>query len=173
MSGRSGVERPLRIGVVGSGVASEKEIELALALGRTLARLGAVVICGGRTGVMEAAAKGCAEEGGLAVGVLPGRRAEEANPWIALPLPTGLGEARNALVVSGSEAIVAVGGSWGTLSEIALARKGGVPVCTLGEPPAEGLELPAMASPAEAAEWALGRARGARTGGGAPGTRGP
>lgn len=153
-----GAEPPVRVAVVGAGVASEEEVELAHALGRVLGRRGAVLICGGRTGVMEAAARGCADEGGLTVGILPGTRAEEANPWIRLPLATGLGEARNALVVRAGEAVVAVGGSWGTLSEIALARKMGIPVCLLGRPPARGLDLPAASSPQEAAEWALERA---------------
>lgn len=164
MSGRDGAERPLRVGVIGSGVASTEEAELARALGRALGRLGAVLVCGGRTGVMESAARGCAEEGGLTVGFLPGARAEEANSWIRLPLATGLGEARNVLVVRAAEALVAVGGSWGTLSEIALARKMGVPVCTLGIPPAEGLGLPAAASAEEAARWAERRAREGRSG---------
>lgn len=164
MSGRSGVERPYRVAVVGAGVASPEEAELAFSLGRALGRRGIVLICGGRTGVMEAAARGCSDEGGLTVGVLPGSHPEEANPWIRLPLATGLGEARNALVVRAAEAVVAVGGSWGTLSEIALARKMGLSVCTLGEPPARGLELPAMASPEEAARWAEAQAEAWRRG---------
>ena len=77
---------------------------------------------------------------------------------MALPLPTGLGEARNALVVRAAEAVVAVGGEWGTLSEIALAKKMGLTVGTLGTPPAEGLELPPLGSPQQAARWAVGKA---------------
>lgn len=155
-------ERPLRVAVVGAGDASPREEEMAMALGAALARAGAVVVCGGLGGVMEAAARGCAQEGGWTVGLLPGGDARRANDWIRLPLPTGMGEARNVLVVRAAEAVVAVGGAWGTLSEIALARKMGVPVATLGEPPATGLELPASDSPEAAAEWAVVTARSRR-----------
>jgi uncharacterized protein (TIGR00725 family) len=141
--------------VVGAGSASREEEDLAQGVGRALAERGAVLICGGLGGVMEAAAKGAAEAGGRSVGLLPGTDAGAANRWIDLPLPTGLGEARNALVVRAAEAVIAVGGSWGTLSEIALARKIGRAVVTLGTPPAEGLDLPAARSPEEAAAWAV------------------
>jgi len=160
------VERPLRIAVVGAGEASEAEYAAARALGAALAAAGAVVVCGGRGGVMEGAARGAAEAGGLTVGILPGADAREANAWISVALPTGMGEARNALVVRAAEAVVAVGGEWGTLSEIALARKMGVPVATLGAAPVPGLDLPELADPRAAAAWALGRAsegRKART----------
>ena len=114
---------------------------------------------------MEAAARGAREAGGLTIGILPGTEAGSANPYITLPLPTGMGEARNALVVRAAEAVVAVGGEWGTLSEIALARKMGIEVITLGSPPAEGLGLPSAASAEEAAAWALERARRGRKSG--------
>lgn len=156
------VRRPLRIGVVGSGRASPDEIRTARALGEALGSAGAVVVCGGRGGVMEAAARGCAEQDGWTVGILPGRTADEANPWIRLPLPSGLGEARNALVVRAAEAVVAVGGGWGTLSEIALARKIGRSVALLGEPPADGLSLQTFGEPGAAAGWALERAEASR-----------
>lgn len=165
-AGARGVDRPLRVAVIGAGAASARETELATALGAALARGGAVVVCGGLGGVMEAAARACAQEGGWTVGLLPGREAAGANEWIRLPLPTGMGEARNVLVVRAGEAVVAVGGGWGTLAEIALARKMAIPVATLGEPPAAGLELPAPASPEEAAEWALVAARSSRMGSG-------
>ncbi len=150
--------RPYRVAVIGAGEASAEEYDAALALGAALAERGAVVVCGGRTGVMEAVARGASEAGGLTVGILPERDAAEANPWIVLPLPTGMGEARNALVVRAAEAVVAVGGGWGTLSEIALARKMGLPVATLGAPPASGLDLPRLDTPFAAAAWALERA---------------
>ena len=114
---------------------------------------------------LEAAARGAAEAGGLTVGILRGSRGEDANLWIQVPLPTGLGDARNALVVAGAEVAVAVGGSWGTLSEIALAKKMGLDVGTLGSPPADGLELPALEDPRAAAEWALERAAAFRDAG--------
>lgn len=160
MEGRA--EAPLRVSVIGAGDASSREEALAEALGAALGKAGAVVVCGGLGGVMAAAAKGCAGAGGLTVGILPGRDGSAANPWITLPLPTGMGEGRNVLVVRAGEAVVAVGGSWGTLSEIALARKIGTAVAVLGEPPAEGLDLPAPVTPEEAAEWAVLEARRAR-----------
>jgi uncharacterized protein (TIGR00725 family) len=92
------------------------------------------------------------------VGFLPGRDDSKANPWIVLPLATGMGEARNALVVRSAQAVIAVGGSWGTLSEIALAKKMGIPVAILGPPPAGGLDLHQPSDPDEAADWALARA---------------
>lgn len=153
------VEPPLRIAVVGSGTAGRKDLDVGRALGAALGRAGTVVVCGGRGGVMEAAARGCAGVGGWTVGVLPGRAAGQANPWIRLPLPTGLGEARNALVVRAAESVVAVGGGWGTLSEIALARKIGRSVGLLGEPPVRGLELPRFEGADAAADWAVERAR--------------
>ena len=114
---------------------------------------------------MEAVARGAAGAGGLTLGILPGTRAQDANPWVGIPLPTGLGAARNAVVVAGAEAVVAVGGSWGTLSEIALAKTMGLDVGTLGVPPASGLELPALADAAGAARWALERAAAFRESG--------
>ena len=150
--------RPPRVAVIGAASASPSEYADAQALGHALAKAGAIVVCGGYGGVMEAAARGAAEAGGLTVGILRGSRAEDANPWIQIPLATGLGDARNALVVAGAEVAVAVGGSWGTLSEISLAKKMGLDVGTLGVPPADGLGLPAFEGPAAAAQWALERA---------------
>ena len=168
-AGRDGSEtsvtRPLRVAVIGAARASESEYSHAQALGRALAKAGAVVVCGGCGGVMEAAARGAAEAGGLTVGILRGSRAEDANPWVQIPLPTGLGDARNALVVAGAEVAVAVGGSWGTLSEIALAKKMGLDVGTLGSPPPDGLGLPALGDPGAAARWALERAAAFREAG--------
>ncbi len=156
------VQRPLRVAVIGAGHASEADARLADAVGRALGRAGAIVLCGGYGGVMEAAARGAAEEGALTVGILKGTDPEEANPWIRIPLPTGLGETRNALVVRSAEAVLAIGGSWGTLSEIALAKKMGLDVGFLGTPPAEGLGLPGFAGAEEAASWALERAAESR-----------
>ena len=155
------MNREFRISVIGAGNASPSEIELAEAVGSALGREGAVVITGGLGGVMEAASRGCVEAGGVSVGLLPGSDPAAANRWVTLPLPTGLGEARNALVVRSGEAVVAVGGGWGTLSEIALAKKMGREVALLGEPPWE-LSLPRMTTGEEAAQWALERARESR-----------
>lgn len=153
---------PLRVSVIGAGTASEEEARQAEEVGRRLAAAGAVVVCGGLGGVMEAAARGAREAGGHTVGLLPGDDPSAANPWIEVPLPTGMGETRNALVVRAGEAVVAVGGSWGTLSEIALARTMGRTVVTLGRPPADGLGLTAARDPAEAVRMALKVARAGR-----------
>jgi uncharacterized protein (TIGR00725 family) len=161
------VDPPFRISVIGAGAASPEECRLAEAVGRALAKAGAIVITGGLGGVMAAASKGCVEAGGTSVGLLPGREAEEANGWVTLPLATGMGESRNSLVVRTGEAVVAIGGSWGTLSEIALARKMGHSVVLLADPPVE-LPLPRAERPEEAAAWALQQAEKRRKGGSAP-----
>jgi uncharacterized protein (TIGR00725 family) len=127
---------------------------MARELGRILGEAGAVVITGGLGGVMEAASRGCAEAGGTTVGILPGADAALANRWVAIPMATGMGETRNALVVRAGQVALAVGGEWGTLSEIALAKKMGRAVGLLGTPPCK-LDLPSFASAREAAEWAL------------------
>jgi uncharacterized protein (TIGR00725 family) len=106
-------------------------IALAERVGAALALRGSTVICGGLGGVMEAACRGAKSEGGLTVGLLPGREAAAANPWVDIVIATGLGEARNALVVSSASAVIAVGGEYGTLSEIALALRWGTPVIGL------------------------------------------
>jgi uncharacterized protein (TIGR00725 family) len=119
------------VAVVGASEATGEQAELARAVGAGLARSGAVVITGGRGGVMAAASRGAAESGGIAVGLLPGAERQEANEWVTVALPTGLGELRNGLVVRAADAVIAVGGAYGTLSEIALALRAGVPVIGL------------------------------------------
>jgi uncharacterized protein (TIGR00725 family) len=109
-------------------------------VGRLLARRGAVVVCGGLGGVMEAACRGASREGGTAVGILPGLDRGAANPFVSVAVATGLGEARNALVVRAADALIAVGGAYGTLSEIALALKAGKPVIGLGTWEIDGVE---------------------------------
>jgi uncharacterized protein (TIGR00725 family) len=157
---RRGTPSP-RISVIGAGAPSPEEARLAFELGRALGKAGAVVITGGLGGVMEAASRGCAEAGGTTVGILPGPDAAQANRWCSIPLATGMGEARNALVVRAGQAAVAVGGGWGTLSEIALARKMGREVALLGTPPCD-LDLPTFSSAQEAARWALQGVSGIR-----------
>jgi uncharacterized protein (TIGR00725 family) len=132
LSGQAPAPPTLYVSVVGPGRATAVQTEAAGALGRGLARLGAAVVTGGLGGVMAAASRGAAEAGGLVVALLPGAAREEANPWATVVVPTGLGEGRNALVVRTSDVVVAVGGSWGTLSEVALAARAGVPVLVLG-----------------------------------------
>jgi uncharacterized protein (TIGR00725 family) len=113
------------ISVIGGAQCSSQEAALAEEVGRLLARRGYGVVCGGRGGVMAAVCKGCNQMGGVTVGLLPGADDNEANPWVQIILPTGLGEARNALVVGAGAGVIAIGGGYGTLSEIALALKAG------------------------------------------------
>lgn len=120
------------VAVVGPSAASDEQAAAAEELGAALARRGHVVVCGGGGGVMAAASHGAAEAGGLVVGLLPGNDRRAANPHLTVAIPTGLGEMRNALVVRAADAVVAVGGSWGTLSEVALAVRTGVPVVAIG-----------------------------------------
>lgn len=98
-----------------------------------LAEEGCILLTGGLDGVMAEAARGATEAGGLVLGLLPGTDATAGNRWLTIALPTGLGELRNLMVVAAAEAVVAVGGSWGTLSEVALACRLGIPVVVLGE----------------------------------------
>jgi uncharacterized protein (TIGR00725 family) len=124
--------RPLRITVVGASSCDETTALSAERVGEEIARRGGVLICGGLGGVMEAAARGARRAGGLTVGILPGDRGEDANPSIDVPVATGLGEARNVVNVRAAEAVVAVAGRYGTLSEIALALGMGIPVVAFG-----------------------------------------
>ena len=126
------------VGVVGpSGEVEASLAQAAEEVGHLVASAGAVVVTGGGTGVMEAASRGAVRAGGVAFGILPGADRRDANPHLTVSLPTGLGEMRNALLVRSVDALVAIGGSWGTLSEIALACRTGVPVYALG-----GWQLP-------------------------------
>lgn len=116
------------VGVVGPSAADADVLAEAEALGRGVAQRGHVVVCGGLGGVMEAAARGAASVGGVVLGLLPGVDRSDVNPHVTVSVPTGLGELRNALLVRSSDVVVSVGGSWGTLSEVALAVRTGVPV---------------------------------------------
>lgn len=118
---------PFQIAVVGAASCSADEVCAAEEVGRCIAQAGAVLVCGGRGGVMEAACRGAVETGGVAVGILPGD-ISGANRFCTVVIPTGLGIARNAVVVSAGRAVIAVGGAYGTLSEIAMALKLGRPV---------------------------------------------
>lgn len=117
-----------RVAVIGAGQCSVAEAQTAEEVGRLLAEAGAVVLTGGRGGVMEAASRGARQAGGLTVGILPGDDAGQGNRWVSLPIVTGLGEARNAVLIRTAEVVIAVGGEYGTLSEIAFALKFGRPV---------------------------------------------
>jgi uncharacterized protein (TIGR00725 family) len=116
------------VAVIGDGVCDAATAAMAEEVGRRLAEAGATIICGGLGGVMEAACRGAKAAGGQTVGILPGDRADDANPFVDIAIVTGMGEARNLLVVKSAKAVVAVGGRYGTLSEIAFALKLGKPV---------------------------------------------
>jgi uncharacterized protein (TIGR00725 family) len=129
-------------------------------IGRLVARAGAVLVCGGGGGVMAAATRGASAEGGLAVGILPGADRLAPNEHLTVSIPTGMGEMRNALIVRSADALIAVGGEFGTLSEIAFALKTGVPVVGLGtwELGKQGRPVdafPVMATPEEAVREAV------------------
>jgi len=148
------------LAVVGSASCDERVAALAEAVGREIGRRGAVLVCGGRGGVMEAACRGARSRGGTTVGVLPGVHRGEANPYVDIPIVTGLGEARNAVVVRTAGAVIAVSGDYGTLSEIGLALKMGKPVVGLetwelhqGGKPAGAVRV--ARTPEEAVELAL------------------
>jgi hypothetical protein len=151
------------IGVMGAAQCDEKTYRDALEIGQLIARNGAVLLCGGRTGVMEAAAKGAKSEGGLTIGIMPGSSERESppNPFIDVAIFTGMSDARNAVNVRSSDAVIAVGGGFGTLSEIALALKIGKPVVLLHswtfniEPPVSMTGVHVVQTPAEAVELAL------------------
>jgi uncharacterized protein (TIGR00725 family) len=125
------MERPKHIGVIGAGDCSDKIYHMARRLGGEIGKKGWILVCGGLGGVMEAAARGCTESGGMTVGILPNLDKTSANLYIKIPLATGLGEGRNLLVVRASDVLVSVSGGYGTLSEIALALKVNKPVIGL------------------------------------------
>jgi uncharacterized protein (TIGR00725 family) len=144
------VSRTPYVGVVGPGEASEAELVAAEEVGAGLASLGAVVVTGGLGGVMEAACRGARSRRGRTLGILPGEDREAANGWVEIAVATGLGELRNGLIVRACDALVAVGGGHGTLSEVALALKLGRPVVGLGTWAVHGVDE--VTTPAEAVE---------------------
>jgi uncharacterized protein (TIGR00725 family) len=152
---------PPCIAVVGPGEATDGEIAVAEEIGRGIAEAGGYVICGGMQGVMAAACRGASAAGGLTIGILPGSDRASANEWVQVAIPTGLGELRNGLVVRAADALVAVGGAYGTLSEIALALKTGVPVVGIDTWGIQGIQEVASAPQAvtRALELARPRAR--------------
>jgi uncharacterized protein (TIGR00725 family) len=141
------------VAVVGGGEATAEEFAAAERVGGLLAGRAAIVLTGGLGGVMEAASRGAHRAGGITVGILPGPERATANQWLTVALPTGLGELRNGLIVRAADALVAIGGSYGTLSEVALALRAGVPVVGLRTWEIEGIEP--VASAEDAVERAL------------------
>ncbi len=144
------------VGVIGAGEC-EAELEAAAReVGRLIAQRGVALVCGGLAGVMEAAARGAKEAGGVTLGLLPKDDRGDANPYIDLAVPTGMGEGRNFLIIRAAEALIAIGGGYGTLSEIALALKTGKRVVGL-KTTWQGIPgVIEAASPEEAVEKALG-----------------
>lgn len=138
----------MRVSVVGGGEATERDRERAERVGELLAERGHTLVCGGRGGVMEAACRGAKRGGGHTIGILPGERVEEANEYVDTPILTGIGHARNALVVLNADAVVAVDGGGGTLSELGFAAVYDRPVAGLGTfdaPHVEAVETPERA----------------------------
>lgn len=141
------------VAVVGASNATEVDLADAESVGRALAQRGAIVVCGGRGGVMAAASRGAATAGGTVIGILPGLDRADANEWVTVAIPTGLGELRNGLIVRAAEVIIAVGGAYGTLSEVALGLQAGLSVFGLHTWQIDGIEP--VGSPAEAVDRAL------------------
>jgi uncharacterized protein (TIGR00725 family) len=156
----------LLVAVIGAAACTPQEANAAEKVGTALAEGGATVLCGGRGGVMEAACRGARRAGGLTVGILPNDDPSLANPYVDVAIATGLGEARNVIIARTARAVVAIGGRYGTLSEIAFAVKLGVPVIGVKTwglvPPGEGPSPPILYidDPVEAARRALVVAKG-------------
>jgi hypothetical protein len=147
------IRKRTRIAVIGGSRPGRQAADAAFEIGRLIARAGAVVVCGGLGGVMEAACRGAREEGGLTIGILPGGSPADANPWVDVPIATGLGYTRNAIVVLNADAVIAVDGEYGTLSEIAYGKIHGKTVVGLGTWEVKGVET--AATPEEAVRTAL------------------
>jgi hypothetical protein len=132
-------EKPTIIAVIGGRQENDENLRLAECVGRGIAKKGAILLCGGLSGVMESAAKGAKDCHGRTVGILPGKSKNDANPYIEIPLATGLGLSRNAIIASAADGVVAIGGGYGTLSEIAFALQFYKPVVGLATWDIEGV----------------------------------
>ena len=141
------------VAVCGASEATPTQLDAAREVGRLLAESGAIVINGGLGGVSGAASEGAARAGGMVVGLLPGTDRDSANPHLTISLPTGMGQARNVLIVTAAESVIAIGEGWGTLSEIAIARRLGRSVTGLDSWSVKGLD--AAKTPEEAVQRAL------------------
>ncbi len=152
----------VRIGVIGGARPEARFEKLAREVGRRIAEAGAVLICGGLAGVMKAASQGAKEAGGLTIGILPGAQTSDANPYIDIPIATGLGYTRNSIVAMNADVLIAVDGEYGTLSEIAYGRIFGKPVIGLETWDVKGVER--AENPEEAVRMALALVSGAEGG---------
>lgn len=160
--------RALYVAVLGGDDPEGEAVEHAEEVGRLLGRAGAIVVCGGGAGVMEAACRGAQEEGALTVGILSGTTRDSANEHLTISIPTGMGEMRNVLVVRAADAVIAIAGEFGTLSEVAFALKTDVPVVglktwELAKTGGDAVDaFPTVQTPAEAVDEALRAARSSR-----------
>ncbi len=127
------------IAVIGSGKTDENLSKIAERVGRLVAEKDAILVCGGLGGVMESASKGAKDAGGITIGILPYEKTEYANPYIDIPIATGFGEGRNVIIIRTADAVIAVGGEYGTLSEIAFALKSGKTVVGINTWDIEGI----------------------------------
>lgn len=148
------------IAVIGGSEAPDAILAQAEAVGRELAKRGCILICGGHRGVMEAACRGASEAGGLTIGVMPEDDRSQANPYIRIPIVTGIGLARNRTIVLSADAVISIDGGYGTLSEIAYALQAGKPVVGLGtwsfsSNGAEDEAIKRAGDPMQAVEWAM------------------
>jgi uncharacterized protein (TIGR00725 family) len=158
------MDRPLFIAVIGENDPSPRLAAMAEAVGAEIANAGAVLVCGGLGGAMEAACRGARGKGGITIGLLPGTRHADANPHVTYAIPTGLGHARNLIVARSAHAVIAVGGKYGTLSEIAFAKIEGTPVIGLDtwdlrRPGQDEMPIHPARDPKEAVALALSAAR--------------
>lgn len=147
------------IAVIGDSECPPEIAQTAEEVGRRIAQAGHILICGGLGGVMEAACRGAKAAGGTTVGILPGNDRREANRYVDIPIVTGMGQARNVMVVASAQAVIAVSGGFGTLSELAFALKFGIPVVGLGTWRLEGGLIKVVGTPEEAVDTALKLAR--------------
>ncbi len=151
-------ERKPVIAVIGASKCSKKLRDMAALVGKSVAENGGIVVCGGMGGIMEGAARGAKEAGGITIGILPSDKKEDANEFIDYVIPTGFGEARNIMVVRSADAVVAFPGKYGTLSEMAFALLAGKPVISISAWKL-GDEIRQVENPVEAAELAMELAR--------------
>jgi hypothetical protein len=149
------IRERIRVGVIGGNKIDSAVKETAFRVGELIAKQGAILVCGGLGGVMEAASRGAKTAGGITIGILPGNNTADANPYIDIPIATGMGYTRNALVAMNADVLIAVSGEFGTLSEIAYGNIYGKRVIGLGTWDVKGV-IPA-ATPEEAVRLALGR----------------
>ena len=146
-------ERNVQVGVCGAAAVADRELyDKAYRVGRFIAERGWAVVCGGLGGVMEAASKGAAEAGGAVIGIIPAYEKNSANAYVTYTIATGMGHARNVIIAASADAVIAVGGGYGTLSEMALATKLGRPVVAL-DPPADVAGVVVAASPEDAVAY--------------------